>query len=342
MTRFLRSRGRELAEQMREVLEGMRPGSSRALQADAITEMSTWGDVVLRTVPESQTDSGCSVAGAYLDEVVPPVIAVAQSVSRGRQQFTALHELGHYLLRTTARLAEILLDEDDDGRALEEAACDSFAGQVLLPETIVAEHIEAEGPTARDVVALWRASGASRAAACVGASERLVVPGHIILLDHEGIVSFAASRLLPPAARGSDQSAIPVVRDALRRTPIRARGRTQLAYRGGIVGDELYIQVAEMDGYAVAVLVTDHAPWEGFSPPSVEQGPTGPTRVCAQCGEEFSSFRPACSRCGAPRCPACSRCECTAAAATRPCTVCFITKPLAEFNGANTACRDCD
>jgi Zn-dependent peptidase ImmA (M78 family) len=333
---------------MLEALEAERPGATRALRTDAITELESWHDLRVRTVPESQTDSGCSVAGAYVDDEVPPVIAVALSASRGRQQFTALHELGHRLLRTTARLADILIAEDDAGLLLEEAACNSFAGEVLLPDELVDAHIADEGLTASAVDELWRASrefgapGASRAAACVRASERLTAPGHIILLDSDGIVSFAASRVLPPPRRGSDQSGIAVVREALGRTPMQARGRTQLSYRDGITGDELYIQCAEMDGYLVAVLVTDHAPWEGFSPPSAEQGPAAPTRICGHCGHEFSTFRQPCSRCGAPECPACSRCECIADVATRQCTTCFVTKPLAMFDGDSTDCLDCD
>lgn len=342
MTRFLRSRGRHLAQQMLNVLEATRPGASSALRADAISELDGWDDLRVRPVPESQTDSGCSVAGAYIEQSVPPVIAVAESASRGRRRFTALHELGHHLLRTTASLAEILASEDDDGLSLEEAACNSFAGQILLPEQLVDAHIGDEGPTAPEVVALWEASGASRAAACVRASERLIAPGHIVLLDSAGLVSFAAARALPPPRRGSDQSAIPVVRDALRRVPMQARGTTRLSYRDDILGDELYVQIAEMNGYAVAVLVTDHAPWVGFSPPSVQQGPTAPTRVCSHCGEEDDRFRPPCPRCHAPRCPACSKCECTAAVAERQCAGCFIIKPLTMFDGANPRCLDCD
>lgn len=342
MTRFVRSRGRELAQQMLDELEARRPSSSLALHEDALTELRCWDDVRLLAVPESQTDSGCSVAGAYVDDdVPPPVIAVAESASLGRQQFTALHELGHHLLRTTTMLVNILGAEDDGGLVLEEAACNSFAGQVLLPENVVDAHIGDGGPTAPDVVALWRASRASRAAACVRASERLVAPGHIILLDEAGVVSFASARVLPPARRGSDQSAIPVMRDALRRTPMRARGKTQLSYRDGIAGDELYVQVADMDGFAVAVLATDHAPWQGFSPPSVESGPTAASRTCNHCGEDFETFEGPCRRCRAPRCTWCTRCECAAAAATRMCTTCFVTKPLAEFNGESTDCVDC-
>jgi hypothetical protein len=342
VTRFLRSRGRELAQQMLAELEVLRPGAALALNDDALIELNRWDDLRLVSVPESQTDSGCSVAGAYVDDGVPPVIAVADSASRGRQQFTALHELGHHLARTTARFADILVAEDDGGLILEEAACNSFAGQVLLPGELVDAHIGPDGPTAPDVVALWQDSRASRAAACVRASERLVAPGHIILLNDVGAVSFAAARALPPLARGSDQGAIPVVREALHRQPIRGRGRTQLAYRDGIAGDELYIQVADMGGYAVAVLATDHAPWEGFSPPPVQSGPTAASRTCSHCGEDFETFKAPCSRCRAPKCPACTRCECTAAAETRMCTTCYITKPVAEFDGATTVCIGCD
>lgn len=83
--RFLRSRGRVLAQQMLDELEAVRPGASVALHADAINELSRWDEVRVLAVPESQTDSGCSVAGAYVDDDVPPVIAVAESASRGRQ-----------------------------------------------------------------------------------------------------------------------------------------------------------------------------------------------------------------------------------------------------------------
>ena len=236
-----------------------------------------------------------------------------------------------------------LLAQQDHGFALEDEACNSFAGLILLPDAAAADHFSDRGPTARDTVALWDASHASRAAVCVRAVEHLPAPGHVILLEQDGHVSFAASRGLPSVRRDSDQSAAEVIGAALGRYPMRGRGRTRLRYRNGITGDELYVQVAEMNGYAVAVLVVDHAPWETFSPPSVDTGPQGREWICTRCDDEFVSYSAPCARCGSPTCPTCERCACTAgpAAPDRMCDTCTIMRAGTMYEPGGTTCADC-
>ncbi|SCD55518.1 hypothetical protein GA0115240_114410 [Streptomyces sp. DvalAA-14] len=83
-------------------------------------------------------------------------------------------------------------------------------------------------------------------------------PGHVLLLGADGRIAFAASHGLPPLRRGNFQGDIPVI-DRARA----ANGRAQARYRDGILGQELYAQTAPMDGYLLAVLVTDLAVLSG-------------------------------------------------------------------------------
>jgi hypothetical protein len=95
------------------------------------------------------------VYGRYDAEPVTPRIIVATRQSHGRQQFTALHELGHHLLRTTTTFADELVERDDFGAALEERAADRFAALVLIPEAVVAPLLGEGVPTAAAVISAW-------------------------------------------------------------------------------------------------------------------------------------------------------------------------------------------
>lgn len=336
-----RTLARAQAMAMLDVVESVIPHQADDLARDPIVVLSAFPGVQVRSVSESQADAGCSVAGAYLEQEDPPVLAVAASLSIGRRGFTVLHEYGHHLQRTVGALADRLFEHPDQGFALEDAACDSFAAMVLLTDDLVTEHIGARGPGADDVVNLWRASSASRSAVCVRAVETLPAPGHILLIDPAGSLVFAASHGLPPLRRGSHQGQVEVIRQALSSPRRRGRGRTRLVYRDGILGQELYAQAADMGDYLVVVAVTDQAPWETFTLPSRDVGPAGRSWVCEQCGHEFTSFEPGCPTCHAPYCPECSRCSCPSYAVERRCEKCFLTLPLAMFDGESKRCIEC-
>lgn len=338
--------GRDLAKQQGaaivDVLDTRYPGAFEALAGQAVQVVSSLEGIEVRFVSDEETSQGCSVAGAYLAGT-PARIAVAKSASHGRRAFTALHELGHHLQQTDVGLADTLSDQRDGGLALEDAACDSFAGMILLPADLVARHIGPNGPTAHNIVNLWRDSIASRAAACVRAAEALPAPGHVLLLDDTGTVTFRAAHLMPPVARGSDQSHIKLVARTLT-TSQAAKGTVRLGYRDGITGQELHAQAAAMDGYVVLVAVADHAPWEDFTLPTTDTAPRGRWWTCgnATCGHLFQTFQANCARCNAPTCPRCNQCECAAKVAERTCTNCFTVYPLTFFNGDSRRCRNCD
>jgi Zn-dependent peptidase ImmA (M78 family) len=236
-----RAAARTQAQAMRAALDKVLPGRRDDLTRDPVEVLRTWPEVVYREVPAADTGNRCSVAGAYYGTEDPPLLTVAQATSPGRRAFTALHELGHHLQQSDVELAEAVDSHGDNAEPFEDAACDAFAADVLLPEELVTHHLPDGTPTADHIVALHRSSVASRAAVCVRAAQRLAAPGHVLLLDSDGAVQFAASHLMPRPTRGSNQSAAPVVAQALT-DPAgrgRARGRTRLRYRDGIEGDEL-------------------------------------------------------------------------------------------------------
>lgn len=281
-----------------ETLEQQRPGACDELLHDTCAALSAWNEVTLRYVAAAETSDSCSVAGAYIWDETPPVLAIARSRSPGREAFTALHELGHHIQQSDDALGDALAEAGDRGQVLEEAVCDAFAAAVLLPEHLVRQHIPDAGPGVLDVVALHGGSDASRAAVCVCAAQKLTSPGHVVLLDYDGSVQFTASRGLPPLARGSYQGGVPVVRDVLGAARGSRAGRTRFLYRGDVRGEELFVQAGELDGYVVAIAMLDRPPWEErYTPPPREAGPQAGNWICenAGCGQEYETFAAPCA-----------------------------------------------
>jgi hypothetical protein len=321
-------------------LEQARPGAAEPLRQDALIALGAWDDICVQMVADVAISDDCSVAGGYRSDTDPPTLIVARSASPRRRQFTALHELGHHLQRNSIELLTALYAAHD-AEVLEEAACDAFAGRVLLPDAVVAPLIGARGPTADEVTALYAASRASRAACCVRAAERLTSTGAVFLLDQNGIVSFAIGRGMPPPARGSDQSSTPLVAAALR-VGGRARRDTQIAYRDGSRSERLYGDCAPIDGWMAAVTVLDRAAWQPFAPPRVGTGTWATTHwwICEYCQSSFESFAAErCDRCAQPRCPD-GHCRCTSRG-DRTCTQCRLAKHRSQFSGGGMVCRDC-
>ncbi|GAA3885710.1 ImmA/IrrE family metallo-endopeptidase [Streptomyces lannensis] len=327
------------ATAMVAVLNTQAPGAAQRLARSAFTELQTWQGLMVRLVPEERTGARCSVAGTYLSGS-PPQIAVADSATPARRDFTALHELGHHLQQNSFDLMDVFERQGDGGVLLEDAACDAFAAEILLPGPLVDSHLAAGKFTASDVVDLWRAGGASRMAVCVRTAQRLPAPGHVLLLKADGRVAFASSHGLPPVKRGSSQGDIPVITQALADHG-RAAGLTRLHYRDGIQGQELYAQTAPMNGYLLALLVTDLAPWRAFAPPIQDTGPQSGQYICEHCGEEYRSFDPACPQCRIPACPECGRCGCASRVAERLCAGCFMYHPPAMFTTGTDRCMNC-
>lgn len=329
---------------MLDLVERIHPGSLDRLRVDALAELATWPEIQLNSVAEVEpSDDGCSVAGSYDDDLVPPEVRIALALSLGRRQFTGLHEYGHHLQQTDIDLGKAVVGASGD--RFEDDACDSFAARVLLPDDVVDGYFGPRTPTPGDIVALYKASSASRAACIVRAAERLTGFGAVVLYDRAGVVSFAAAigSVFPPA-RGSDQSGTALVAAALR-DPYRADGaaftvdRTTIRYRRGRDSDPLYGQAAWCDGYLIAVLVDSYAPWQQFSLPRQNIPVSRPkTAECEVCTAEFE-VSDTCRTCAEPSCPS-GHCACTHKRERR-CARCTFPWGPHRFPCGGTICEDC-
>jgi Zn-dependent peptidase ImmA (M78 family) len=338
----LRAEASAQAERMLEVLDQDWPRSRERLQDDALTELGRWQDIQVRTVPDSQADRRCSVAGGYVHTTTPPTLTVTMSLSTRRQCFTALHELGHHLQKNDIDLAVAVRAQRADITDFEDAACDAFAARVLLPDDLLPVLVSGRSPTAADIAGLFERSRASRAACCVRIAERVAGHGVITLLDHSGKVLFAVGRgdIFPPA-RGSDQSRTPLVCQALQEFTNTRHDCTHILYRNGSTSAALYGDAAWCDDYLVTVAVTDRPGWKAFAPPRPGTGKviSGYQEWCELCEEEFSAVD-RCDRCRQPRCPV-GHCGCTAAR-ERMCQQCFLKKPPSQFATPTTdICTEC-
>ncbi|WP_374070169.1 ImmA/IrrE family metallo-endopeptidase [Rathayibacter sp. SD072] len=283
---------------------------------------------------------GCSVAGGYRWD--PPTLLVTESMSTRRQQFTALHELGHHLQKTDLSLGTTVVAHPRP-EEFEDACCDAFAARILLPDDLVALHAPS-GPTAVGAAGLFDSSNASRAAICVRLAGALQSPGVVAVLDSTGTVSFAAAQggIFPPA-RGSDQRENPLVRSALAANdPARALmlNDAQIWYQSGHSSIRLYGQAAWSGDRLFLVQVEYGASWLQYSPPrdGTAERARNWREQCEHCGVRFTtSFR--CPRCRQPRCPA-GHCSCTTRA-LRTCRECFLEKTSALFPAGSATCSDC-
>lgn len=321
-----------------------RDGTREELTRDAFGALAGREDLTVLRVPEfvpQDSQLGCSVAGGYRWD--PPTLIVAESMSRRRQQFTVLHELGHHIQKTDIALGSAIV-EHRQPEAFEDACCNAFAAQVLLPEDLVNAHAGDRGPTVETATGLFEVSNASRAAICVRLAGRLGSPGAVVVLDPAGVVTFAAARggLFPPA-RGSDQMANPLVAAALRTD---REGRTvtrddaQIWYRSGHSSERLYGQAAWAGDRLFLVMVAYKAPWLSFSPPRAGTAEHTNDRFdqCEHCQQEFAVDM-VCATCEQPRCPS-GHCGCTARA-YKTCTGCFLQKHPSQFAAGSTVCREC-
>lgn len=330
------------AHRMLQRLEDLRPGAADRLHVDALAELLSWSEVQVRRVPDSLEQTRCSVAGGYVHSTVPPTLAVTESLSHRRRQFTVLHELGHHLQKNDSQLAVAVRRQPADNESFEDAACDLFASRVLLPEEVLGTQPAGRSPTAADIVALFERTQASRAACCVRMAERLGTHGVVAVLDATGTVSFAAGRgeVYPPA-RGSSQAGTPLVAAALRGGGDVRVDDTYVEYSTGTKSELLYGDAAWSGEYLITVAVLDRPGWRAFAPPRTGTRQFLPsTATCEVCDEEFTPSE-TCPKCGTARCPS-GHCTCTLTAERLCQEGCFQLLHPGRFPSRTaTVCRDC-
>ena len=288
----------------------------------------------LKLVPE--TDD-CPLHGTYFSGTRS--VTVAKTLSRGRVRFSALHELGHHLINVTGMRLDF--EEYEEPGQVEENVCDEFAASILLPDEMVDEHISETGPTAADVIALWEASHASRAAACVAASRRLPSPGYVMLCDLDAAALFTAAhgtrfRVRADTSQGSDSIPAKAARNGST-----YRGEGALRFPSGGASPTLQGDAAVSGDYVFCVFATTKAPWKKLNLIG-ESKAMRASKPCPRCEEPFVHWdNMICRRCGEHRCPHCGDCGCLNVAPEEAvCQTCFLTKPARLIvDGVCTDCR---
>jgi len=316
------------------LFEGLQPDLLFRLAADPVGTIESTFDLIVE-VRDEIVDSPSTVAGHYFPD--QRRIVVARALSRARTRFTALHELGHHLIKLHEALA-LELRGPPRQQALEEAVCDSFAGRILIPDELVEKVIPGTGPTASDVVELWRAAGtASRAASAVRAAEKLGAPGHVMVATRDSVVQFTATRGIDYVVAPGSLQHDGVVRRAGRIG--HAQGDDHVTYRSGTASEEFHVDAVLSDDYVFAVFTKGPASWVRLH--VLEEDRSGPEEaVCPDCDHafEFWSKHVACKE---PVCPACGRCGChrRRIAQDNVCSKCF--KIVAVHLLVSGVCDEC-
>lgn len=320
-------------------------GSISDLTLDAFASLSAHPEVNVLRVPEvvpGDSELGCSVAGGY--RASPPTLIVTESMSKRRQHFTLLHELGHHIQRTNLDLGRAVLRRKDRV-PFEDGSCDAFAASVLLPDDMVDQACVAfGGPTAQTAVDLFETSNASRAAIAVRLIGRLKASGAVAVVDDAGIVTFAAARgsVFPPAKQ-SDQSRNPLIRAALEdpgAAPVWTRDDAQIWYQPGHSSNQLYGQAAWVGNRLMVIMVEEAAPWRTYSPPRDFTAARSSSRWhdCDTCGRNFE-VKVRCFTCDEPKCPKghgnCSE------PTEKQCDTCFLVKHTSQFDAGSNDCKEC-
>ena len=300
----------------------------------------------LRFRREREITGSCSVA-ASIDCGPPPVITIVMAASTGRQYFSALHEFGHWIVKTDADVHDVFFGLHDGGAHLEEDICDAIAGELLMPPEHVSEYIGSCGPTAQSVIALIRSTpNASREACCVRAAERISGPGHVMLL-RAGVALFTASHITPYRVRRGAAQADGHVTSRAARFGV-ARGEASVKYAGGSRSDTFFVDAAldEEESLVVAVFMENKPPWaKGLVlPPPDRNADAEMDAYCIPCEVDFAAIGGRCPTCEGNfhrGLGGCGRCACRPDNASCLCEECYLRRPLADFSQDPKICDVC-
>lgn len=300
--------------------------------------------VVTRALPAVPSfGDPCSVDGYYDPYIDPdrPHILYSESAAEARIRFTILHELGHHLF---AHNGAHLLDDLDRAagpngspHVIEEAACQSFAGRLLVPEELIDEVIGDSTVVPAHVLELHERSTASWEAVAVRAAERIVGSGAVLLVHADGTIRFCASsggRAASGWKRGSSTNP----NGPLHHAATESRTARPDDYRWTLpFADRMFCDTLPVhDGLGIGVM----APRASDRHVELIDAPT-PSWQRLQFCEWDNEERTVgwCEQCKGRHCRECGRCGCHRPPKNPVCSDCGLNKP--HRRGASV-CVDCE
>lgn len=320
---------------LREVLSVSYPEVSALASVDPQEALNLVPGVEVRWTYE-RLRGGCDLGGAYDGDSEPPTITLRWSSNEKRNNFTALHELGHHLLYSDEDWQyRVLPTLGDKARVVEEKIVNDFAATLLVPESVIQQHLGA-GVTANGLREMVSQTEASATTCCISAlnlsGERLVMLG-----DTEGHIWYADSNGHPynPGKRVQQPSLATAAERALSEGHYTLVGGEGIRYSTGRADTDVRIDVALHDGLVIAVVTSTR-------PDSRSRLDSDWNEECAACGSFFkiNSSAGQCSTCGDWKCADCRGCECSNANVVT-CTRCFLALSLAEVGKGLTVHEDC-
>lgn len=315
--------------------------TTRELLADGPQEAveSLFGINVTVHPAEHRTAGSCGVHGLYTPATdgSPPKIELTKSLSRRRDGFTILHELGHHLIRGDATTVDQLYDLPPlEKKKSHELVADAIAGRLLVTDADVAEAFE-YGVTAGAVRHLFDISNASREACCVRGADSLTQRGAVMLL-RDNVAVFTSHRSTPwHVARDTPQADDGLFSRAVDNTG-HVTGETTVRFASGGTSTSMYGNaIACDDGWVFAVLTLDRPAAGGLTIPLAKFVPEDAVE-CITCGISFTPWGKPCV-CGDRKCPI-GHCSCDKGPPTRLCQGCFLQKHVDLFDEGSDLCRD--
>jgi hypothetical protein len=324
---------------------------ARAIAARIIEECTTFNLAALRddpfgtltrsteitvTIENGLVATGCGGGGYYRPS--PPTIHLHPATSR-RDNFTLLHELAHHLQQSHDQWGFTLIDMTDPvRRKIEEAVCDQFAAQVLMPVGDGDRHDASLHPA--DVMAgLFARSEASRSAILQRVREMLPAESRWLLAiaDLDGVVITSATTYDDPQPpKDFTQEGFRRVAAEAMDSAVRREFHEGIEYRAGSVLDDMRVEAAldHEERYVFLALRSMTANGSGTW--------TFPAQECSNpvCEETFQAKQSSgrCETCQDFKCPRCHRCGCTAPERPTTCTSCFMAYTPAEMASGNHEC----
>lgn len=271
------------------------------------------------------------------------IVLYRPSPGTRRENFTLLHELGHFLADEAEAVLDWAANQAEPERAIEEV-CDRIAALLLLPPDKRAEVCADGSPTGQQVLDLFLQSEASREVCAIAVAERLPCAGFVALISrNRDVVTFAARNAGTRPYPWRDAE-LPPGHHLHRVAPQKpARARSWWPFADGIPA-VFYLDAVADDDFVYAVFaVTDlwkAARFHGYDPVTTRPTRSGVRVECRSCGFKGLSYRYPCDTCHAVPCQKCEACECTRRAASElPCRVCHILTPRRRL--VDRICDEC-
>lgn len=325
----------QASSHLREALRASSPEVAAIASADPQGALALVPGVTVRWTYD-QPKGACALGGVYDGDSEPPTITLRRFTNDKRNNFTALHELGHHLLYGDEDWQyRVLPTLGDKARVVEEKIVNDFAATLLVPTSVVQRHLGA-GVTATGLRQMVAETEASATTCCISA---LNLPGQrlVMLADVEGRIWYSDSNGTPynPGKR--------VVQPLLATAAERALGEGQhtlvggegIRYSKGWADTDVRIDVALHEGLVIAVVTSTR-------PDSRTRLSADWNEECAACGAHFrlDASSGQCATCGDWKCSECRGCECTNAKSV-VCTRCWVALSVAEVGKGLTVHDDC-